>query len=62
MQIEEKRLKTKGMSYEEFELNKDLLKEIASKRKELKDSLIIADNSVKGTEANNRPLYEIYNI
>ena len=62
MQIEEKRLKTKGMSYEEFELNKDLLKEIASKRKELKDSLINAENSVKETEGNNRPLYEIYNI
>lgn len=35
-QIEEKKGKAKGMSHEEFELNKDLLKEIITKKKDLK--------------------------
>ena len=63
-QIEEKRLRTKGMSVEEFEFNKDLLKEIASKRKELKDSIMEAktESAVRETETQNRPLYEIYNL
>ena len=60
-QIEEKRLRTKGMSLEEFELNKDLLKEIAGKRKELKEALVAAQT--EGTQkAEARLPYEIYNL
>ena len=35
MQIEEKRVKGKGMTKEEFDFNKDLLKEIAVKKRDL---------------------------
>ena len=35
-QIEEKRANGKGMTADEFEFNKELLKEIASKKKEMR--------------------------
>jgi hypothetical protein len=52
------------MSYDEFEFNKDLLKEIASKRKELKDTISMANNeqSQKEIAGANRPAYEIFNL
>jgi hypothetical protein len=35
-QIEEKRARGKGMSNDEFEYNKELLKEIAAKKRDLR--------------------------
>ena len=43
-QIEEKKAREKGMTNDEFEFNKDLLKEIASKRKELRDTVNMTTN------------------
>lgn len=37
-QIEEKRARGKGMSQDEFEYNKELLKEIAAQKKELRQT------------------------
>lgn len=43
-QIDEKKAREKGMTSDEFEFNKDLLKEIASKRKELRDTVNMTYN------------------
>lgn len=53
------------MNHDEFELNKDLLKEIASKKKELRDTISMTKNDQMTREhaANNtRPAYEIYEL
>ena len=62
-QIEEKRLRTKGMTNDEFEFNKDLLKEIATKRKDLKSTIMTTNNeTVAKQNAAPLPAYEIYNL
>jgi membrane protease subunit (stomatin/prohibitin family) len=38
-QIEEKRQRTKGMTIDEFDFNKDLLKEIIHKKKEIQETI-----------------------
>ena len=38
-QIEEKKKRQHGMTYEEFDFNKDLLKEIIDKKKEIKQDI-----------------------
>ncbi len=53
------------MSLEEFELNKELLKEIASKRKDLKETISMTKNDQIMREhnaTNTRAAYEIYNL
>eukprot|EP00349_Pseudokeronopsis_sp_Brazil_P007424 CAMPEP_0202962932 /NCGR_PEP_ID=MMETSP1396-20130829/6950_1 /ASSEMBLY_ACC=CAM_ASM_000872 /TAXON_ID= /ORGANISM="Pseudokeronopsis sp., Strain Brazil" /LENGTH=81 /DNA_ID=CAMNT_0049683771 /DNA_START=1313 /DNA_END=1558 /DNA_ORIENTATION=- len=39
-QIEEKKARQKGMTKDEFEFNKELLKEIATKKSELRNSIM----------------------
>lgn len=51
------------MTQEEFEFNKDLLKEIVSKRKEVRDTVQM--NMTKNVTAQHTsalPSYEIYNL
>lgn len=57
-QIEEKRAKDKGMTNDEFEFNKDLLKEIASKRKDLRDTVrSIQNHNISQSQTNQPPAY-----
>ena len=62
-QIEEKRAKTKGMSNDEFELNKDLLKKIAAETKDLKSTIKVTqtENMYRLSGGAAAP-YEIYNL
>lgn len=53
------------MSQEEFELNKDLLKEIATKSKDLKVTINMTKNDQMMREhnaTNTRGAYEIFNL
>eukprot|EP00347_Sterkiella_histriomuscorum_P021570 403333518 len=62
-QIEEKKAREKGMTNDEFEFNKDLLKEIASKRKELRDTVNMTTNqNITAQQMTTLPAYEIYNL
>ena len=48
------------MTHEEFDFNKDLLKEIVTKRKELRDTVMTKSVTAQQTTA--LPSYEIYNL
>ena len=60
-QIEEKQFKKYGMSKEEFDLNKELLKEVASNKEQLKKTIEMhkANSSSKKLAA---PVYEVYEL
>ncbi len=62
-QIEEKKAKAKGMTNDEFELNKDLLKKIAAETKDLRSTIknTQTDNMYRLSGGASAP-YEIYNI
>ena len=57
--IEDKKAKAKGMSNEEFQLNKDLLSEIVIKKKELRDSVMMNKSIGLSNKKETAP-YEIY--
>lgn len=51
------------MTNDEFEFNKNLLKEIASKRKDLRDTVMtVQNNNILATQTHQLPAYEIYNL
>ena len=62
-QIEEKKAKAKGMTSDEFELNKDLLKKIAAETKDLRSTIknTQTENMYRLSGGASAP-YEIYNI
>ena len=62
-QIEDKRAKGKGMTKDEFELNKDLLKEIVTKKNELRQSIMMtSEYKQEKSTYKALPAYEIYNF
>lgn len=51
------------MTQEEFEFNKDLLKEIVTKRKEIRDTVNMnMTKNVTAQQVTALPSYEIYNL
>ena len=63
-QIEEKRARQKGMTKDEFEMNRALLSEISSKKQSLKDTLMLRTmEGLGGASAKKaKPEYLIYNL
>ena len=61
--VEGKKAQAKGMSKEEYDLNKDLLKEIAVKKKELRQSIMMTQDCLTEKQSYKPlPAYEIYNL
>ena len=62
-QIEEKKAKGKGMSREEFDFNKELLKEIVTKKDELRSTIMKTQDFINEKKSMKAlPAYEIYEL
>jgi hypothetical protein len=61
--MDEKRGRGKGMSYDEFDYNKDLLREIINKKKEVQRDIEMTKTDLKYKIDNiPKPTYDVYHV